>query len=278
MIDKRSLKKISELRKSEDYQKDFEKIKRHILSGKLKTNEFISAYILRVGPEKEQRIETWSERVRRTLKAHPLRLPHNRIKEILEHGNINEHFIIIPNDFKKFKDRWDLDCFFNPSKGFPENFNPSHYRSPVIPCFPISQKRGFTTDKIWEIWKPSDLCYRMSDFTDPNRDDSKIYLEIDGDSPIEIIKKEVGRAIIAHKKAFCQVQRYSDKEIIEIRKFINDGMNAVQILKKIRPEYKGFKYTKHYVEGYCPPRYRRAPSELKRIQRMVMKMNEQTPK
>jgi hypothetical protein len=274
MIWKRALKRLCELKESQDYKEEFQKIKSKILSKRIKVDKFTSLYIISAIPKRE-RLETWFEYIKRVQKDHPLSYSINKIREILENGNINEHVILIPKGFEKFKNRYDLDYFFDPTKDSPRNFNPFHHRTSVTTCFPVFTRRGFVKDKIWEIWEPSDLYYRPRTLYDPNKvdsNDSKVCLEIDMDASMDEIKREVAEAITTHKKLLGRGRGFSDNQVIKIKELINKGKDGVEILKEIVPEYRGFDYTK-YIYGSRSLKYKGAPAKLRKIQRIAKKIN-----
>ncbi len=144
-----------------------------------------------------------------------------QFKKILKEGKVNESYILIPDSYSNFKDRWQIDFFFDPRRSRPNDFCPfSFTRRPMVrPCFPpmsedhyekiireqVPRKgRGRATPGqlrlVTILW--NQLYNRYDDWNAKDGDSaSKLFLEIDVEIPLKKIIKCVTKEIALWRKA-----------------------------------------------------------------------------
>jgi hypothetical protein len=176
--------RLSELAFNREYRSDFKKIMGRILSEGKNIPSFSTARAVVLGWE-EAKQKGWRE----YLEKYPLKLFLEKVKSILKKGNVNEHWIVIPKEYSDFRRRWDLQCFFDPSKPWPEGFNPFIYRPPVIPCIgPTNNARSIPIDQRL-------LVVRHWELINPDDDPYKVFIEIDRRQPRKLIQEKINKML-----------------------------------------------------------------------------------
>lgn len=265
------LRRLAESRK---YQEDFNRLKERILSEGEQLN-YRSARLTRIGFDEFKKMGS-----RNYHRKYPLRPSFAKIKEIISTGNINEQCIVIPEMYSDFKDRWDLESLFDPSKEYSDNVDPFRYRRPVTPCFMLSRIKNPSQNLIPKIFDPPILIYRCrpNDHLDLRNDHNRMYLEIDRGFKIGPQLREIARHIRYYNRASGikdqRRERYSDGSISQVRTLMNDGYNRSQIFRILHPKFKNFKYSEYIVKLHPNSRDREAVRLYKRICRLEKRIKE----
>lgn len=156
--------RLAELRENDEYHNDFNKLKREILSkSKIKRGFLIKWHIP----------EDWDGDLNKVSQ----KIPFRQFKNILSTENVNDWWVLIPTSYFPFKERWDVEYFFDPTKRSPNNFQPFKRKHPVIPCFPPMSEREFDA------------------LPEGNFEPYKLHLEVDINFPIKEILREVRKEI-----------------------------------------------------------------------------------
>lgn len=265
--------RLRDLVESEKYKDEFNKVKERILSNP--GGCFRSIRLINLGFEDLKQLGP-----RAYHKRYPLTFSYPQIKELFEKGNINEHWIFIPEKYSDFRRRWSLFCFFDPFQKYPDGFNPFRYVPPAVPMSPIFRVKNFFRDKIWEFYDPADLVCRPRTVNrlDQSDDDRLMFLEIDTSLKTQEIIARVGKEIRNHKKAYHirdrKKDRYSDEKISQIRILLNKGHNRSEVLKILYPEFKNFKYMKYITKVRPNSRDKKAVRLYRGICRVAKRIKE----
>ncbi len=171
-----------------------------------------------------------------------------KIRGILLEGNINKHRILIPGVYSDFKDRWRLFCFFDPNKPSPIGFDP-FFREPQI---------------IWRAGIPHNDQPYIQDF------------RCDLRAPLNLLFRRFVEEIRFIKSLYKfkerRVGRYSEEEVSEVGKLMNDGRSLMAVFKNLYPQHKNFNYI-DYIENPYPTRKEKEGVRLyKRVQRIAQSL------
>lgn len=245
--------RLRELKESREYGKAFDEVKRTLLSrpltpSEIETNLEIESHletgsllpavseIVRIMKlparrfSRKAQVEWQDPTCRRggksekaipaLQKGDPRRsLELKEFQKLLKTGNINEWEIEIPLEFKEFGTRWGIIYFYDPSKEAPENFDPFFLR-------PIK----------------FESLYSVGQDNPPY----KLFLEVDLRYPLnEVLVPSFKRAIQMHETshglARGRVERYTDEEIFEVKKMMSEGKKAIDILRRLYPQFSSFR-------------------------------------
>ena len=174
-------------------------------------------------------------------------IPLAKLKEILD-GNINAHEIRFPyptprdltSVFRKdflsdFRDRWDMEYFFDPSKPYSRDLDPfkSYNRGPVDDFVPLPLELLPAYER---------LCDKklLSGRGSPLDDHLKMYVAIDLRYRESVIIEHLRDQIRFHKRVFRltspRSDRYPPDRIAAARKLLEEGQTARQISKTMCSE------------------------------------------
>jgi hypothetical protein len=223
----RSIKsRLRELVESTGYQKDFGELKKYLLKAK-------SEYPF-VKTDLQKSIEAGV-----MCRSH---IPLKNIQSLLKTGNINGHFIQIPEAYSDFKNRYNLRFFFDPAQPYPEDGLSPFDDKPVTASLP----RGGGT----RIPMTIDISY-------PSRVLEALFkIQIKNFKKMWKLKEE-------------RRERYKDSEVYEIKKLIPKVFGDTEIFRRLYPEHKNFRFTTDYVIGGSE-----VGKKFQRVKRLIKRAKE----
>lgn len=148
-------------------------------------------------------------------------IPLEKVKRILRHENINDHWVVIPNRYRDFMEKWGLEFLFDPMKECPRGFNPFDSRSLYI-------------NKVFGK--------------------HRVQMVVDVDCADSTTLSEHFRILINIHKQTTGVrgqrkERYSSEDLEQISHLLSKEKNAKKILWLLHPEYNGWDPLKCYAQA-----------------------------
>ena len=209
--------RLRELVESTEYQKDFKDLKKSILE--LKSPKKRKAFIIKEGGVGNF-TEVDSTKSIKTRIIHRELIPLKRVQSLLKNGNINEHWVEIPSVYKDFETKYGLNFLLDPAQPYQLRLDP------------------FVPPLVWSFG--SDTI------------GTKIKMMIDISYPTKVLENSFKMALRNLKKMWNlkagRKERYSDKEVYEVRKLQREGLNGMDIYRRWYPKSK-FNPNKDYICG-----------------------------
>ena len=239
--------RFRELVQSKTYSEEFHELKVKILSIKSDSPEERSTrkwlYFFKLG-------------VHKTGWMLPSPITIEEAQDILKNGNINEHWVMIPEEYSKFKERWEVEYLFDPHQGYKKGFNPIDSRTPVTLVYLAPQDK----------YKPY-----------------KVLLEIDIRHPLIKLASSFKEAIEDHQSTHNlkkrRAERYDDEVVSKVHLLFNQKMGPMEIFKSLYSKFKNFSYSKDYIEKSShSDEQKEAVRIYKRIQRITKRLMERESK
>lgn len=212
--------RLRELVESTTYRKDFSDLKKSIFE--LKSPNKGKAFIFK---EKGQLFWGAFTKVDCTQSIetgiiHRISIPLKRVQSLLKNGNINEEYVEIPSHYEDFIRKYRLKYFFNPIQPYQLRLDPF--------VSPLGWSFGPDTDGT-KITMKVDISYQSKDL------ERHFKVAIKSLKEMWKLKSEKGAI------------QYSKSEIAQVKKLLGDGLNGIQIFKKMNPEYKSFNPREDYI-------------------------------
>jgi hypothetical protein len=250
----RNLKsRLRELTESNEYRRSFDTLKKDIISFSRK--KLSPSKILKFVIEKSKALES----PQRTPPIYFLKRNTEKMREtgwycvdqlslketavILKVGNVNEHWIKIDNYYQDFKTQWELEYLFDPAQPVPGGFNP--FNATV-----------------------ATLKYSSEEL-----DPSRITIQQNLKYPAGVRKSHVKQLEKFHKSQHKikdkRSERYSDDDLHEVKKWLQEGLNGIQIFRLKYPEHKTFNPMKDYVMGLPDEGTKKQWSKYQRTLRLI---------